>query len=206
VAEQASAGAATPPPPRARIVLDERFTTNQQRWPDDSESTGWLDTAGYHLFARQPGRFVAVGAPNLGWLGDVVVTATFHKAAGPAGGGYGLILRDQSPGTRDGLDQGGRYYVLEAGDRGEVGIWRREGDHWVDLVPWTHADAVRTAQASNQLAAQAVGSRLSLTVNGLMVASVDDPALSVGGVGVFAGGDFNEVMVEGLQVQALDQR
>jgi hypothetical protein len=186
-------------------VREEDFSSVQQGWRDGTPYT-WLDGLGYHLADRVPTHFVAVGSPSGEVLGDTVVSATFRKVGGPAGGGYGLILRDQNPDQRDGADQGGRYYVLEASDVGDVGIWRREIDHWVDLVPWQRADsAIQPGMAANQLTAQAIGSHLSLLVNGITVASVDDPTLTAGGVGLFAGGDGNEVVVESLRVQSADQ-
>src|SRR6266540_4239025 len=116
-------------------------------------------------------------------LRDVVVSGAFRKVGGPPGGGYGLIVRDAGPAPRDGLNQGGRYYVLAAGDRGEVGIWRRDGDRWVDLLPWTRSDAVRPDGAANELMARAIGPRLTLMVNGTEVASLADAALAEGGWG-----------------------
>jgi hypothetical protein len=91
--------------------------------------------------------------------------------------------------------------VLEVGDRGEVGIWRREEDHWVDLVPWTPSGAVRACGATNQVTVRALGSRLTLLVNGVEVASVQDETLREGTVGVFVGGDLNEVLLERLLIQ-----
>ena len=112
-----------------------------------------------------------------------------------------MIIRDQTGPLSDGLNQGGRYYVAEVGDRGEVGIWRRDDDHWVDLVPWTPAAAVRTSRASNDLEVRAVGSHLSLVVNGVPAAAADDVALRSGSVGVFVGGDFNDVILDRFQVE-----
>ena len=163
--------------------------------------TAWLAADGYHLFARQPGQFVAVGAPLTEAPADVVVTAKFRKIGGPPGGGYGVIVRDQGPGPRDGLNQGGRYYVLEAGDRGEVGIWRREGDRWVDLVSWQPSTAVRPGGATNEVQVQALGPRLVLSVNGTEAATATDSVLDAGRIGIFVGGDLNEVVLERFQVQ-----
>jgi len=179
-----------------RTILDERFTDNQRGWPSNPQSVAWFADGAYRILARQPGRFVAIGAPGAGSLGDVVVSGTFRKLGGPPGGGYGLIVRDQGPGPRDGINQGGRYYVLEAGDRGEFGIWRREADHWVDLIPWTPTDAIRPGSAPNELAVAALGPSLSFTINGQQVASVTDPVLAQGSVGLFVGGDGNDVRVE----------
>jgi len=179
-----------------RSLLDEHFADNRYRWPDDPRGPAWLADGVYHLSAKQPNRFIAIGAPVPSSLSDVVVAASFRKVGGPPGGGYGLILRDQGPGPRDGINQGGRFYVLEAGDRGEFGIWRREGDRWVDLVPWTRSEAVRPGDAANELTVHTSGQRLTFVVNGQQIASQVDAALTEGTVGVFVGGDFNEAVLE----------
>jgi hypothetical protein len=156
------------------------------------------------LTADQPGKFVALGAPFGRDLRDVTVSATFRKVGGPPGGGYGLILRDQGPGPRDGQNQTGDFYVLGVGDRGELGMWRRVEDAWIDLLPWTASDAVRPGGAANEITARAQGPRLTLLVNGVEVASELDDTLRQGGVGVFAGGDGNDVMFEGFGVRVAD--
>jgi hypothetical protein len=213
-AAPAAAGVAAPTPgpaapvgapagPAMRTVFDAVYDQHfAATWPNDPGSTAWLADGAYRLFARQPDRFVAIGAPIGNALRDVVVMAMFRKIGGPPGGGYGLIIRDQGPGPRNGIEKGGRYYVLEAGDRGEVGIWRREQDHWVNLVPWTPSEAVRRGSAANQLTVHAFGPRLMLLVNGIEAASVEDPALREGSVGVFVGGDFNEVALDWFVVRA----
>lgn len=187
--------------PTPDVILEERFVGHPPGWPNDRSLTAWFDVDGYHLFAREPSRFVALSAPGSNSLGDVVVRATFRKAGGPPGGGYGVIIRDQSAHSQDGVNQGGRYYVAEAGDRGEVGIWRRANDRWVDLVPWTPSAAVRTSRASNDLELRAVGAHLSLIVNGVPSAAAEDVVLGSGSVGVFVGGDFNEVILDRFEVE-----
>lgn len=182
-------------------ILDERFADNRLAWPDNRQATAWLDAGAYRLSARVPQRFVAVGAPLSMPLRDVVLSATFRKLGGPVGGGYGLIVRDQGSELADGMRQDGRYYVLEVGDRGEVGIWRRENDKWVDLLPWTPSAAVRPGQDVNELEAWAIGDRLTLVVNGVEVASQVDATLASGHVGVFVGGDGNDVAVERVMVR-----
>jgi hypothetical protein len=189
--------------PTMHTVFDEGFADNRAGWPNDPQSTAWLAVGGYRLFARQPGQFVAIPAPLTESFRDVVITGTFRKVGGPPGGGYGLIVRDQRPRSGSTTSQGGRFYVLEVGDRGEVGIWRREEDRWVDLVPWTPSEAVQPGSASNEVSVQAIGPRLTLRVNGTDVATVEDAALEMGAVGVFVGGDLNDVVLQRLVVQAV---
>ena len=192
----------TPTAPALQAVLDERFTDRQPGWPDDRQGLAWFGDGAYQLFARQPSRFVALRAPIAGALRDVVVTGTFRKLGGPPGGGYGLIVRDQGPDPREADTQERHFYVAEVGDRGEVGIWRRAGDQWVDVLPWTPSAAVRPGAASNDLSVRAIGDRLTFLVNGSEVASQTGIGLGAGGVGVFVGGDFNQAALERLLVQA----
>ena len=106
-----------------------------------------------------------------------------RKTGGPPGGGYGMIVRNQSPEALDGINQDFDAYVAEAGDLGEFGVWRREGDHWIDLVPWTRSQAVRQGGSPNDLTVKLAGSQLLLTINGIEVARVDDDVLAHGGRG-----------------------
>jgi len=181
-----------------------RFAAGPSKgWLDNPAVAAWSDGA-YRLQARQPARFVAIGAPVNQSLSDVVVSATFRKTGGPPGGGYGLVVRDQGPDPRDGVNQTMNAFVLEAGDLGEFGIWRRDGDHWVDLVAWTRSAAVRMGGSPNDLTVRAIGNRLTFTINGTQVASVEDGAPMAGGAGVFIGGDYNEVALDRFSVQAAD--
>jgi hypothetical protein len=197
----ASPAAAAPAPAAFRILLQEGFQNNQRGWTNNPNQTAWLEQGVLRLFGRVPIGAVAVGAPLEQTLRDVVVQASFRKVGGPPGGGYGLIVRDEGPGPRDGVNQGGRYYVLEVGDLGEYGIWRRDQDRWVDIIPWTKHPAVRPGGEQNLLAARALGPRLTLIANGVELATVQDSALSQGGVGVYLGGDLNEVAVDDFVVR-----
>ncbi|HTD77829.1 MAG TPA: hypothetical protein VK898_09350 [Chloroflexota bacterium] len=187
-----------------RSLLDARFTSGPgNNWVENPPYAAWSDGA-YRLQARDLAQFVAVSVPTGQDLSDAVVSATFRKTGGPPGGGYGLILRDQGPLPRDGINQEANAYVFAAGDLGEFGVWRRDGDHWVDLVPWTHSNAVRAGGSPNDLMVRALGVQMTFTLNGMRVAVVEDDALASGGVGIFVGGDYNEVALDHLSVQLPD--
>lgn len=186
-----------------RTLLDVRFTTGApSEWTQNPPYAQWADGA-YRLRALQAARFVAVGAPLLNPPSDVLVSATFRKTGGPPGGGYGIVLRESAPVSLDGVNQTFSGYVLETSDMGEFGIWRRDGDRWNDLVPWTRSAAVRLSGSPNDLTARIQGQALSFVVNGVEVANIRESSLRGGGIGVFVGGDFNEVALDHLAVQAL---
>ncbi|HLH21420.1 MAG TPA: DUF4388 domain-containing protein [Chloroflexota bacterium] len=191
---------ATPGAP-PRVLLDEQFASSPANWLNNPQSTAWLADGAYHLLARVPGQFVAVAAPVTPTAGDIAVSASLRKVGGPPGGGYGIILRDQGPGPRDGVNQQGTFYVLLVNDRGEIGISRRAGDHWEDLLPWQPSSAVHPGNAANQLLALATGEYLGFAVNGVAVAMQHDAALSGGAVGLYVGGDGTEVTVERFRVE-----
>ena len=56
----------------------------------------------------QGGQFVAVDAPLSTPVRDLIVAAALRRVGGPDGGTYGLIVRDDAPGARDGTNQAGR--------------------------------------------------------------------------------------------------
>jgi hypothetical protein len=112
-----------------------------------------------------------------------------------------LIVRDQGPAPRDGINQAGTFYVLATSDRGEFGIWRRDGERWDELTARTHSDAVHAGGEVNQLVARAVNEQLTFLVNGVQVAAVRDAAPKEGAVGVFVDGDFNDVVLEHFLVE-----
>jgi hypothetical protein len=188
-------------------ILDEHFGGSRSSWPHDPAGVAWFiggghSAPGYQLFARDPGRFVAIGAPIVASFRDVVVTAQFRKVGGPPGGGYGIIVRNSGSTPLDGRNQRGRYYVFEAGDRGEFGVWRREEERWIDLVPWTVSPAMRPGYAENELMVRAIGDHLSFLINGVDVADLRDGSLNEGGAGIFVGGDANQAVVNRFVVEA----
>lgn len=205
---KASSGPTAVPQPSGAVagqtLLDERFAGGPgDGWVDNPPFAAWSAGA-FRLQARQAAHFVAVGAPVDHTLSNVVVSGTFRKTGGPPGGGYGFLVRDQGPDPRDGVNQTMNAYVLEAGDLGEFGIWRREGDHWIDLVPWMRSTAVRPGGSPNDLVVRAVGNSLAFSINGTQVAALQEDTLPAGGVGVFIGGDNNEVALDRFTVQIPD--
>jgi LPXTG-site transpeptidase (sortase) family protein len=198
-------GGAAPPPlsQGLRTVYDVRPGPGVTGWSEDAEGLTRVTPEGYRLTARRPGEFVLRATPVTAPLRDAVVTGDFRKVGGPAGGGYGLVVRDQGSGQgpAEGHDQRGRFYVLAASDRGEVGVWRRDGDRWIVLLPWTPAAAVLPGSEVNELSVQTRGDGLTFAVNGTAVAAVDGALLDAGAVGIFVGGDQNEVVLDRFAVQ-----
>jgi hypothetical protein len=186
--------------PAPTIMLDEAFSAAPTGWPNKPTSTAWYADGSYQIEPREPGHFVAIDAPTTGAFYDGTVTARFRKTGGPPGGGYGLIVADQGPEEHDGVFQGGRFVVLEVGDQGTIGGWQRENDHWRDLQPWKFNAAVHEGNDANELTVRAAGQQLTFIVNGAQVAQVTTK-LPAGRIGVFVGGDGNQVTLEHFAAQ-----
>jgi hypothetical protein len=56
------------------------------------------------------------------------------------------------------------------------------------------------------LVALAISNRLAFSINGVSIASVVDETLTAGSVGIFVGGDLNEVALEELIVEVPNYR
>lgn len=191
-----------------RVLFAEAMLSPLASWPDDPGGNAWFDADNaYHLYAREPGRFVATGVPLSQSVTNGMLTAQFRKVGGPAGGGYGLIVRHQGAASElDGRNQAGRYLVLEIGDRGDVGIWERNQTRWIDVFPWSHSEAVRPGEGPNALFVTLRDGKVRFEVNGALVTDVTYDAMpSSGGVGIFAGGDLNEVALEWLRIETTDK-
>jgi hypothetical protein len=186
------------------VLLDETFPGAPPGWPNDPQGVAH-GLSGYRLSVPQNGQFTAVDAPLASRPRDLIVAAALHKVGGPDGGTYGLIVRDEGPGPRDGTNQSGRFYVFVVSDRGHVGVWRRDGEQWIEVTPWTASAAVHQGTEPNLLAVGALGPLLAFLVNGQEVAEPRDANLSEGGVGVFVGGDLNDVLLERLIVLGPNQ-
>ncbi len=185
------------------VVVDERFDGGAPGWPNDPLAGARLVPVGYRLTPPIDNQVLVIGAPVESSLRDVLIGATFRKLGEASGGVFGLFLRDRGPGPRDGRNQAGHYYVAEVDDRGEVGIWRRQQEGWVELVPWTPSAALRPAPTSNDVSFEIVGGRLTFIVNGTPAASAHDTELDYGGVGLIVAGVGNDVLVERFVVHAL---
>ena len=153
-------------------VLEEWFADNRRQWPNDPLGTAWFADGAYHLSAREPGRFVAVGAPIGRSLRDMVMSGAFRKVGGPPGGGYGLIVRDQATASRDGINQ--RRAILRARGgrpRESSGSGAEKRITGRTCCPGRRSDAVRPGTAPNELTLRAIGPRLTFVVNGVQVAA-----------------------------------
>ncbi len=99
------------------------------------------------------------------------------KEGGPDMNNYGLIF-----GGRDDVN----YHAFRISDSGSYRIAKKVDGQWVELITWTKTPAVNKG-GLNVLSLLVEGTKITVCVNGQVLASVNDPALELGRVGMVAG-------------------
>ncbi len=110
---------------------------------------------------------------------NVRVEVTGKRIAGPLDGYYGIICN---------FANGGNYYILGVGVDGWYGIGLKQTGKINFLQEgYDKTGAVRMAGVENQLRAECGLGKLTLWVNGIQLASVQDPTFTAGSIGVGVG-------------------
>jgi hypothetical protein len=97
---------------------------------------------------------------------------------------YGVIVRVPDPKTAD------NGYLFGITCDGQYSIRKWNGTKMTNLVGWANSDSIKTGSGvSNRLGVLAVGSQLTIYINGVKIASTQDSSYSQGYFGVFVGGN-----------------
>jgi hypothetical protein len=121
-------------------------------------------------------------------FGDALVETNAHTAGGTEDNLYGVICRHQ--------DDDNFYFFTISAD-GYYGIGKLKDGALVMLgsAVFERSDKIFTGQAANHIAAACVANSLTLSVNGALLAEVEDVDFSEGQVGLIAG-TFNDAPTE----------
>lgn len=114
---------------------------------------------------------------------DVVINTRINQIGGPDDNAYGIICRYQSPDN---------YYIFLISGDGHYSIGKFQSG--IDDVQYLSGDGnyvpsevINQGQAENEIQASCIGNQLSLSVNGVLVETVEDPTFVRGDVGLGAG-------------------
>jgi hypothetical protein len=169
----------TPPSQQVNIVFQDSFEDQNSGWEIgdyEAGSVGYEDGA-YTVVSLGP-TMPMWGVADL-FLTDLVVEVDATQvAAGPENNNeYGVGCRIQPDG--DG------HYLSVSGD-GYYSIWLNYGPDWIPLVDWAESDAIQQGNATNRILAVCDGPTLSLFVNGIHLATVEDETFSGGDIALTA--------------------
>jgi len=162
--------------PSGSVILEDDFSNPDSGWYVGSDETGAAD--------YRDGEYLLEVIPNdnITWvwlqddLADVIITTDVRPAKPTGTGGYGIICRRQANDD---------YYGLEIAEDGYYSIWKRVNGEYTVLINWQESSALPRGQAVT-ITAACVGDRLTLAVNDMLLAEVNDSDLTSGNVGVFA--------------------
>jgi hypothetical protein len=173
-------GQSEPQSEEARILFTDDFSNPRSGWDRQAYDGGETDyLEGEYRIRVNESAADYWANPGLD-LEDVRIDVKARKAAGPDDNDFGIICRYQD------IDN---FYYLVASSDGFVGILKHKDGSTESLASDSlqPTDAVRQGDATNHLRAECVGSRLTLYVNGDMVAEAADSDFARGDVGLIAG-------------------
>jgi hypothetical protein len=163
--------------PDGLIYEDDFSDSETDPWPRESSQLASLDyySGGYRIRVNEPDYWYWVmtgGAP----LNNVRVEADVQRIGGELASSFGLICRART-------DQ--QFYVGWISDLGEYALLESVTYGWRTITSGT--TTLPGGDAPIRLRLDCVGSTLELSINGLVVASASDDALTSGNVGFAAG-------------------
>lgn len=171
-----------PPVPDGWLrVMDERFDTNANGWPEGEELDEYADTheqvteGVYRLTHRALQGYYSFRYPEIDNLKDFHLRATVQQVSGPPNGAYGLVFRHL----------GWNHYSFTISNSRRIEIYRH---HIVDEQDWesqyeVQSEAVRPGEP-NELTVLGRGDRFAFCLNGGLVTELELTYYSLGRLGI----------------------
>ena len=197
-------GLGTPPPVppggEGKVLFRDDFSNPQSGWEVGEYVGGEVGYRnGYYYVVSYGNGKTMWGVANRSFT-DVVIDLDTTQVSGPANNNtdYGVICRTADP------ESGIGYYLLISGD-GYYAVVKGTDQGYDWLVDFTKSSAIRQGNTSNHIRAVCQGSKLSLTVNGVLLAEVEDSEFTGGDIALTATSYENtptEVRFDNLVVTA----
>ncbi len=109
---------------------------------------------------------------------DVLITVQAQPVQPVGDADFGVFCRYQDADN---------FYALEISEDGYYAIWKQEAGEYVSLVDWAPSDAIPTDGSPVQIEAACIGNTLTLAVNDVVIAEVQDSSFASGDIGLVAG-------------------
>jgi len=179
---------ATPLGPPGEIMFEDHFDDTGSgwvRWEETGGGTDYVDGV-FRIWVDEV--LTDYWSTSGHDFGDVRISVSTFKAAGPDDNDFGIVCRYQ--------DNDNFYAFLISSD-GFAGILKMEDAErtMLEQEGMVSTDAITQGAATNEVTAECVGDHLALYANGELVADVRDSTFVSGDVGLIAG-TFEEGGVE----------
>ncbi len=183
--EKNIAGAEAPPPtPSGEMpssgsaVYQDDFSSSSSGWDEfdgDNGATFYANGA-YHIRVDST-KYYVWGNPGQSFS-DALVSVQARPVRPVGDADFGVICRYQNKDN---------FYALEISEDGYYAIWKEEGGEYTALVEWAASDAIPVDGSPVTIQAACVGDTLTLAVNDVVIAEVQDTSFSSGDIGLLAG-------------------
>ena len=169
---------AIPPEPNFSLAFDDDFSY-ASGWPTGGDKQVRLHyTMGGYVIENNVTNDVAWSTRSQQFV-DMRVEVTASRISGSLEGYYGVICR---------FADGSNYYVLGASSDGSYMIGKQKSGKLTFLVEGKDdSGLVYTGNAPNVIRGDCIGNTLTLYVNGVKLASVEDGEFTAGAAGLGAG-------------------
>lgn len=179
-----------------QLPWSDDFSDSDSGWQTESDASAEI---GYHEGVMR----VLVNVPNrLAWasagreFSDLHLTVEATQIAGPDDNEYGALVR---------MRDTDHFYCFSISGDGYYRISKYDDGEWELLSgDWTPSDAIQTGAATNILEVVCQGATMTLLVNGVTLAQVEDGSYPRGDVGLYVGTFFEpgvEVHFDNLHVE-----
>lgn len=163
-----------------RLLFEDDFSDPTSGWNRASTPSGESDYQDgvYRILVNEPNLDIW-SMPGL-YFSDVRLEVDAFKVGGERDNRFGLICRAEAQ---------DRFYTFVISSDGYYGVGLVDGERYslLGMDALQPSEAVRVGSALNHLRADCVGTTLTLYVNGVKVAQVQDATYAIGDVGLLAG-------------------
>lgn len=167
-------------PGAGKLLLREDFSDPGSGWNRVTAERGQSDYAdgAYRIFVDEQN--VDIWSLAGHEYGDVILDVDAYKVGGERDNRFGLICRAVAPDS---------FYVFVVSSDGYYGIGKVKGQEYrlIGMDALQPSDAIHVGSALNALRAECIDDRLTLYVNGVKLAEVQDSEYVFGDVGLIAG-------------------
>jgi hypothetical protein len=162
------------------VILSETFDSNKHDWytgvydGDYIQETVSIEDGKYKWDTLAKDSTMDYGSPDIGSLGDFIVSMEGRQISGSENAEYGVMFRASDEGDYTfGINENtGEFYLV---------LYFNEDNTF--LIDYTTTSAIRQGEP-NQLSVTAVGSHFDLFINGEKVGEADDSSVPSGEVAI----------------------
>jgi hypothetical protein len=165
--------------PAGNILLQDDFNDPDSGWEVEQFDSGSVGYANGKYFVISTESAAAMwGAAGRNYSDVVIeVEATQVRAPSNSNNDYGVMCR---------LKFTGEGYSFNISGDGFYSIQKMVDNEFSDLVEWTESSAIRKGNATNNLRIVCDGTKLALSVNGELLAEVNDNSFTSGDIALAA--------------------